>query len=182
MSGNTFIGGVVPGGLTDDKQIRILVCYLVSKRQNKLTSADVIEILTNSGLANYFECGDAVSDMLNKGNITEELGTTLGVSASGTDIADNLADDVPLSVRERALSEADALLSLKTNIGQHKVEVEKLENGYNVKCTIADLGTPVFVMELYAPTAETANRIKHRFVQYGAKIYGDALEILTQDD
>ena len=179
MDNSTFTGGVGRGGLNDDNQIRILICWLVSKRQSKLTDSDIIEILTASGLANYFECASAVSDMLERGNIIAAPDGTLSAGASGANIAETLCEDIPLTVRERSLADTDSLLNMKTNIGQHRVEISRIENGYTVRCSIADLGTPVFVMELYAPTQETASLIKQRFIENGAKLYGDALQMLT---
>ena len=175
-----FSAGVARGGLTDDNQIRILICYLAARRQKKLAAADVIEVLTAEGLANYFECASAVSDMLDKKNLVADSDALLDVSDDGRYIADVLAEDVPLSVREHALSACDGLIEHKTNIGQHKVEITRLENGYNVRCSISDLGTPVFVLELYAPNSATAEKIKQRFVESGAKIYETALSALTE--
>lgn len=181
MENKAFTAGVLPGGLTDDNQIRILVCYLISKRQNKLSGSDIIEILTEGGLANYFECASAISDLLERGHLEDVGFSVLGISETGMKIAESLASDVPLTVRERALAMADAMLTQKTNIGQHKVDIAAVDKGYNVKCTIADLGSPVFSLEIYAPTRETANLIKTRFIEYGAKIYSDALETLTEE-
>lgn len=180
MVSNAFTAGNRPGGLTDEDQIRLLVCFLVGKRQSKLTTADILETITSCGAANYFESADAVSDMLAKGHIHEAADKTISITKTGENIINGMADNIPASIRDNVLEACDAYLRYKTNIGQHKVEISTIEGGYNVKCVIADLGTPVFSLELYAPTAETAQHIKDRFVQFGAKLYGDALKILTE--
>lgn len=180
MVSSAFTAGNRPGGLTDEDQIRLLVCYLAGKRQNKLTTSDILETITSCGAANYFESADAVSDMLAKGHISESSDGTITITKTGENIINGMSDIIPASIRDNILVACDAYLRYKTNIGQHKVDITQIEGGYNVKCVIADLGTPVFSMELYAPTAEIAQHIKDRFVQFGAKLYGDALKILTE--
>lgn len=180
MAFNAFTAGNRPGGLTDENQIRLLVCFLVLKRQNKLTDTDLLEAVTSCGAANYFECADAISDMLKKDHIVASGDGTLSITETGSKIASALESDLPASIRDNVLKACDDYLTHKTNIGQHKVEIIPIDGGYTVKCVIADLGTPVFSLELYAPNAETAQHVKARFVQFGAKLYGDALKILTE--
>ena len=179
MSGNAFTAGNRPGGLNNEDQIRFLVCYLVSQRRQKLTPSDVLETVTSCGAANYFECADAISDMQNKNHIAVMPSGKLDITDSGKTVASGLVDDLPFSVRQRVIEACDKYLQYKTNIGQHKVTITPAEPGYNVKCVIADLGTPVFTMELFAPTAESAQTIRERFIQNGAKLYQDVLDLLT---
>ena len=54
-----FTAGVKPGGLTDDTQIRILLCYLV-KTAGPLTRDTLQGALLQEQLVNYFEFADAV--------------------------------------------------------------------------------------------------------------------------
>lgn len=180
MSATAFTAGNRPGGLTNEDEIRLLVCYIVSKRQNKLSVADILEAVTTCGVANYFECADALSYMQKSGHIQAQEGETLSITESGEHIITGLEDKLPQSVRDNVIEACDEYLQRKTNIGQHKVSIAPADGGYNVKCVIADLGTPVFSLELFAPTAESAQLIKDRFIQYGAKLYGDALKLLTQ--
>ncbi len=181
MSSNAFTAGVRPGGLNNENEIRILVCLLVHKRQSKLTEADLLDLFTAGELANYFEVAGAIADMLAKDHLNRATDGTLNTTDSGADIADALQEDVPLAVREKALSLCDALLEHKTKIGQHKVQIIRQSDGYTVRCSIVDLGTPIFTMELYAPERDSAELIERRFVENGARIYSDALAALTGD-
>lgn len=54
-----FTAGVKPGGLTDDTQIRILLCYLI-KTAGPLTRDTLQGALLQEQLVNYFEFADAL--------------------------------------------------------------------------------------------------------------------------
>ena len=51
-----FTAGVKPGGLTDDTQIRILLCYLI-KTAGPLTRDTLQGALLQEQLVNYFDRG-----------------------------------------------------------------------------------------------------------------------------
>ena len=58
-----FTAGVKPGGLTDDTQIRILLCYLI-KTAGPLTRDTLQGALLQEQLVNYFEFADALAEVL----------------------------------------------------------------------------------------------------------------------
>ena len=61
MSFNAFVGGVQPGGLTNDFEVKLLVCYLLDSLKQPLLFEQLGEIFQNTGLVNYFEFVEAVS-------------------------------------------------------------------------------------------------------------------------
>ena len=54
-----FTAGVKPGGLTDDTQIRILLCYMI-KTSGPLNRDTLQGALLQEQLVNYFEFADAL--------------------------------------------------------------------------------------------------------------------------
>ena len=103
MEFDAFTGGVEPGGLRTKNQIRILICYLLSSVDAPLSRQDIIGIMQDNGLANYFEVTDALAELLGNGNITadEEHPDLLSATRQARMIAKQLDAAVPLSVRER---------------------------------------------------------------------------------
>ena len=57
MRQDAFTGGVDPGGLWNQNDIRILLCYILSSVNAPLSGQDLSEILQRKALANYFEAG-----------------------------------------------------------------------------------------------------------------------------
>ena len=64
-----FTAGVKPGGLTDDTQIRILLCYLI-KTAGPLTRDTLQGALLQEQLVNYFEFADALAEVQKQGLVT----------------------------------------------------------------------------------------------------------------
>ena len=72
MEFDAFTGGIAPGGLRSKSDIRILICYLLKSVNAPLSGEDIINILQEKSLANYFEANDALSSLVALGNVRRE--------------------------------------------------------------------------------------------------------------
>ena len=63
MSFNAFVGGIEPGGLTNDFEVKILICFLLKKIEQPLSFDQINEILQKTGFVNYFEFIGAISEL-----------------------------------------------------------------------------------------------------------------------
>lgn len=54
MEFEAFTGGVAPGGLRSKSDIRILICYILKSVGAPLSGEDIIRILQEKSLANYY--------------------------------------------------------------------------------------------------------------------------------
>lgn len=180
MDNHAFTAGVVPGGLTNEREIKILICHTLSQLDQPLSHSLLIGGLSKNGLVNYFECADALSDLVAAGNIrlTDEAYTA---TASGKNIADTLFRDIPLTVRDRAAEIAKDALTLQKNQRQHITETRKTENGYIVRCHLDDGGGEIFSMQLFSPNRRYAQNIERNFVMKGESLISDILAELTTD-
>ena len=78
-----FTAGVKPGGLTDDTQIRILLCYLV-KTAGPLTRDTLQGALLQEQLVNYFEFADALADVEKQQLVTVNEEEQFVITQKGT--------------------------------------------------------------------------------------------------
>lgn len=167
MDKDTFTAGVVPGGLTDYTEIKILICYVLNELHAPLLHDDLLEALTRQGYVNYFESASALSDLLEAGHIAQDSESQYMILASGSEIAAVLAEDVPTTVRERVLLSAQELARRQRNRNVHKVAILETDLGYKVRCTVCDMaGNELFAVELDAPSKRVAQRIRENFVTY----------------
>ena len=95
-----FTAGVRPGGLTDDTQIRMLLCYLV-KVAGPVKRETMQGALLQEQLVNYFEFADALAEVEKQQLVTVDEDGRYTITRRGTTVADTLAYDLPRSVRER---------------------------------------------------------------------------------
>ena len=69
MAGNAFTFGVKPGGLTENTEVRILLCYLIKTvaPMAPLTRAEIEQALLGEQLVNYFELSAGLADLEENG-------------------------------------------------------------------------------------------------------------------
>ena len=103
MSANdAFTAGVRPGGLTSSTEIRLLLCYLV-KNAGPITRQEIENALMEEALVNYFEIGSCLDDISKQALVTL-TGDSYTITDKGRKVAQELAYDLPRSVRERAVA------------------------------------------------------------------------------
>lgn len=178
---NAFTGGVAPGGLRSQNDIRILVCYLLQSVPAPLSPEDITDILQEKALANYFEIQDAVSSLLRLGNIAQTSEGLLCLLDSGKQIAQQLDTSLPLSVRDKALEGAMKLLTRARNEREHKVEIAETADGCRVVCHISGGAHELMSIDLYVPDRLQAELVKEHFHQDPGKVYELLLGALTGD-
>ena len=175
MDFDALTGGVEPGGLRVKNDIRLLICYLLSSINAPLSKQDIVQIMQENSLANYFEVMDSLSEMIQKGTIDTVSFNQLNEKEDCVicnditcNIAKQLDSTLPISVRDCAVSAAFKLLAkakrekeLKTKkkqLKQLKAALEAApENPYlaseieKIKAQIKKLSEPfkyVYVIEL----------------------------------
>ena len=96
---DAFTAGVRPGGLTDSTEIRLLLCYLV-KNAGPITRTEIENALMEEQLVNYFEIGSCLDDITRQQLVTLKE-DRYSITEKGRKVAQELAYDLPRSVRER---------------------------------------------------------------------------------
>ena len=109
MSSDTFSEGIVPGGLREKNEIKLLLCYLLKTLKRSLTRTQLNEILSEYSVANYFEVNGAVSELISGGQVISEIAEgdeliTLTAKAE-LDVA-AIERTLPRSVREKSVAAA----------------------------------------------------------------------------
>ena len=178
MDNTAFSAGVVPGGLTTHREIKILICCILQNIKAPVSHELLMEALSGDGMVNYFEAADAISDLVELNHISDKNGY-YEINETGEQIADLLRTDIPLSVREKVISKAARLYRRQVNSAQHKVEIIERDDGFVVRGSISDFGTELFAIEIYAPNRLHAENIKSNFIDKGTDIMRDALSRLV---
>lgn len=174
-----FTAGVKPGGLTDDTQIRILLCYLV-KTAGPLTRDTLQGALLQEQLVNYFEFADALADLEKQQLVTVNEEEQFVITQKGSTVADTLALDLPRTVRESAIRAVMQIQSWRHKAAMNRARVEEEDGEFTVWCAIGDLGSDVFRLQLAMPDRLTAETIKNNFTAHGSEIYSKLMDMLTQ--
>ena len=167
MEYDAFTGGVAPGGLRSKSDIRILICYMLKSVNAPLSGDDIIKVLQEKSLANYFEASDALSALVSLGNVTRE---------------EDLEQLIPSSVRDKAVAAATALLASAKMERENVATIVRTENGYNVTCHISGGEMELMSLTVYVPDLYQAREVKKNFHRDPQRVYNLMLAALTGDD
>jgi len=180
MDGSTFTAGVVRGGLINQDDIKVLFCLLLSDKKEAIERSILLECLSAEGLANYFECADALSDLEKNGHIALfENGYV--ITQTGREIAGELKSSVALTVREKAMESLENYISAQRRKNSHNVVITEKDGGYVVRCTVKDYGSNVFALEVFAPDKGVANMIRDNFIDNAEEIMRSSLSLLIKN-
>lgn len=183
MEFDAFDAGIDPGGLRKRSNVRLLICYIINSINKPIKKDVVVTVMQKNGIANYFEILDAFNDLYKKQNIvlTDEKEDLYFVSSSGKLIASNLSGELPLTIRERAVSSVMELLMQEKNEKENHVEVNKINNGYMVDCHISGGENDLFSCQIYVPDSKQAKIVKKNFQLNAENIYKVMIAAITND-
>lgn len=181
MENDTFTGGVGPGGLRTKNDIRVLLCYLLASASAPLRQEDILSILQEYSLANYFEIMDALSYLTEKGLVSSVPNAPgfVVIQPGGQEIASQLDGTLPLAIREKTVAAAANLLARARREQENRVEIKKNEKGYSVTCHVSDGEMDLMAFTLYAPDLYQARMIKRNFHRNPDVIYQVMLAAVT---
>jgi len=179
---NTLTAGVSPDGLKDSYGIKVLVCFLVHRFSGMLTSKDILEIIFERALANYFEVCSVIEELITNGLIIKDEETEiLSLSSDGVLIAENLSSDLPFTVREKAINALEKRFARRRHEEETKVEITEVSDGCQVTCTLLGSSTSMMSISLYVPDRKYALIAKERFIDDPEYIYRLVLSHLTNE-
>ncbi len=182
---NTFDEGIAPGGLRSKYEIKTLICYLYYSVKENMSRDLVIEAIREDELANFFEVSAAFDELVSDKSLVEADSVdgeqTYTLSENGRMIAMQLDSTVAYSVKDKALKCAIKLLADKKTARENFVDIEKTENGFNVKCTVSGGDIDLLSFTFYAPDIDQAEIIKKSFLSYPSTVYKSMLALMTKD-
>ena len=187
MNSDVFTAGIEQGGLTTDYEIRMLVCWLLERLKKPITFGQLNYALQQEGLVNYFELSRAVGDLLKSGHLTKTEEDTIesakmAVTDLGRETSITFEKNLPLTVREKALSSAkDSLLRQRLE-KENRVSIEETPDGFRMVMTMSDFRSYLMSLNIYLPTREICEGIKRRFLNDPTVLYRVILGTLTGEE
>lgn len=179
MTGDVFFSGVEPGGLYSSQEIKILICYMLNSVGEPMPLRAVTDILAGHGMANFFEVGAAVDELLRRHQLEEDGEERLVLTDAGRQTASTLFSLVPYTLRERSVQAALHLMTRIRRERENTVDIERLERGCQVTCTMKDADRPLLSFSLMVGDDMQAKLIKERFLEDPILLYRSLIAVLT---
>lgn len=185
MENEIFKAGVRPGAPATNDEIKLLICYILSKTDAAMSFAQIHEVLLEQELVNYFELVSAMDSLEATGHVKAKTPKNSGTSYSVTELGRSTSGTIdtllPVSVRDRAATAAAALLRREQRKREVAVSVERADSGYEVKLSIPDSSSNLVSFTVFCPTEEEAALLRRRFLNDPFYIYKGVLALLTGD-
>ncbi len=177
-----FTAGVRPGGLTDDTQIRMLLCYLV-KVAGPVKRETMQGALLQEQLVNYFEFADALAEVEKQQLVTVDEDGRYTITRRGTTVADTLAYDLPRSVREKAVAAVLRSQTWARKEAEYSARISEKADGHcSVRCQVKALDSELFCLDIGTPDRLSAEMVKKQFILKGNEIYQMLITKLTEEE
>lgn len=183
MEYDAFDAGIELGGLRNRDDIRLLICYLLKSVDAPMTRQMLNDAMQEDGLANFFEVGQAIEELLKTGNITADIfegEEVLTVTERGRDAAELLQTSLPKTVREKAVNSAIKFVTRAKVERENRIEVKKEDDGgYTITFTLFDRDTELMKLSIYVVDSLQLETVKQNFINDPVKVYSSIITSLT---
>ncbi len=174
--------GGVYGGLVSKENIKLLICYIINNINRSLPRDEFCSEMHAEGIANYFELAEAFVDLTSKQLIieSEEQSGEFNLTNKGLATINQLKENIPLPIRERAFFSTVKMLRRLKYREQTKVDAESLGGGeYLLSCSIIEGEKEMMTIKLNVPNFETAQKAKNIFWDSPEKVHAGIIRLLT---
>lgn len=181
---DAFVEGVAPGGLRSKTDIKLLMLYLLEQQGAPVPVRILSDVITDQELANYFEAMDAVSELKADGNleVTSVDGQdALLITDVGKEAVAFVEEDLPLSVRSKALETLQRFLRLDRHAKENTVEITPSGDGYNVNFSLNTGDTRLMELNMYVVSRDQAELLKTNYLEDPTHLYSSILTALMLD-
>ncbi len=169
------------GFIHNKLDIKLLILYLTSRLAGPVDFPTLTDLTMCDDGVDYFQYAEAVSELIASGHLQQE-GDLYSITDKG--IRNISAGESSLSpvIRKRC----DQRLVPLNNAIYHKAQVkasvtETEDNGWRVQLALFDESAPLFSLDLWAPSADSAEQIAARFKSHPERVYNGILGVLLDD-
>lgn len=175
---DAFTYGIEDGGLRSQSEISMIICYVLTNSETKLSKKVIIDTMTEGAIANYFETTSAVSKLIKNGIVIEDEKGYLTATKECKKATEMVEKDLPLSIREKSIKLSAKLAVSELYRKENKVEIVEENDSYSVILHVTDKDKDYMVLKLTVPTIAQADTIKEKFLNDPVRIYNNLISSL----
>lgn len=181
MERDAFSAGVEPGGLHTQREIKLLICYMLSGVREPLPRSAVLDILSGGGMANFFDTSTAIDELIERDHLQENDNGLVTVTEAGRHAAMTLEDQIPLTLRGRSVDAALRLLARQRNERENSAEIAPAaDGGWHVICRVGNT-SPLLTFTVLVGDELQAMQVRDRFLNDPLLLYQSVIGILSGD-
>lgn len=185
MEKDTFTTGVIPDGIKNRTDIRVLICYMLDQFNEPLTKSDIIELIFTNQYANYIETLSAIEQLIGNEHLMYNRDTdALLLSPLGKRACDDLSSRLPNSIKKKSRAAIDRMLTRRRNERDNEFLAEKHEDGFRVTFIIGGKtpDTGMMCVSCILPNKERVADARERFFNDPEALYRTVFAQVTGED
>lgn len=185
MESDIFKAGVRPGSPSSEVEIKMLLCYLLAMTPQPLSFDQIYGSLSEHELVNYFELGSALEKLLSSGHLSVQNHTPplrYMITDLGSKTADEFEKNIPITLREKAISAAKLTLAREKRLGEVKVSQTPCVGGFSLELTIPEDKGELLSLRMFVPTSRECERLRRNFLNSPQTIYKGIVALLSGDE
>ncbi len=167
--------------ITDVPTINILICCLLYKSENEISTDDLYEIAVSSGIINYFSFQESLNHLITNKLITVS-GNKYVLLENGISCATTLKKYAPKSFRDKILLYSVRYFSREKLKKELVVNYEALDVGCYVIIRYKDREHDMMNLKIYAPDMIQAKKIGDRVYLDPSGFYGKIMNLVLSDE
>lgn len=164
--------------LSSAHDVKISICYLLSKLNRPVTEQQLYEIALNSEVINYFFYTEAMSDLLKNGSVSKRSinGTEYIILEEKGQLGSECFNEfIAFHFRKKILRSAFSFFAKLKRESEADISIMETTNGCELLCTIKDTSFDLMRIALYAPDTEQAAVIKDKILLNPAGFYNKVI-------
>ncbi len=164
--------------LSKARDVRVSICYMLSKLDRPVEEKQLYEIILNSGVINYFDYTEALNGLLENGAVSRKDingESCIFLEEKGQMGSDYFNEYIPYHFRKRILRAAFSYFSKLKRESETDITVKEVSNGWEVEFTIRDVSFELMRISLYAPDMEQAALLKEKILLNPAGFYNGVI-------
>lgn len=156
---------------TDQQHRDPAAAVLSGKNAGPIARQEIENALMEEALVNYFEIGSCLDDITRQQLVTVQ-DNVYSITDKGRKVAQELAYDLPRSVRERAVAAVLRCQTWARKEAKYSASITEKPDGHcSVRCTVKGLDEALFCLDLGTPDRLSAELVKKQFILKGNEIY-----------
>ena len=157
--------------MQESEILKILICYIFSKQNLKLTKDVVIYCLQTLNIASFFDLSSAISGLLKDGILLLLNDGRIVLSEKGIVVNENLSSTISENIKYEVMQRICDYLSFESNVNENNVILEKIGSKYLVKCCIAGNKSDFMKLSIEVSNLDQALSVKKNFYKNLSNIY-----------
>lgn len=166
------------GFIHNKLDIKLLILYLTSRLAGPVDFPTLTDLTMCDDGVDYFQYAEAVSELIESGHLLQD-GELYTITEKGRrNIAAGESSLSPV-IRKRCDVRLVPLNNALRRMAQVQAVVEETaDDGWQVRLTLSDDSSTLLSLELWAPSAESAQQIVRHFKAHPERIYNGIMGLL----